>query len=151
MVEIYTTAILTFLRNGDLPLHIFIISHANLSKAMLESAEMIMGEQKNVYTFGLYPGEETDDLKKRVDEKICELPEGEEVLVLSDLFYGSPFNAMVSLLNEHKFHHITGINLPILLEILIERGMNSENIYEDIMCKSKETIIDVNQYLKVDF
>jgi len=152
MFEITVTTVLIPHEIGDPNVQIFIISHGNFSKAILDSAEMIMGEQKNVYAFGLYPGQETDDLKNRVDEKMRELPGGEEVLVLSDLFYGSPFNAMVSLLNDHRFHHITGINLPVLLEILAERGTNSEaDIYLDVMKKSKETIIDVNQYLKVDF
>ena len=133
-------------------MQIIIVSHGNLSKALLESAEMIMGKQNDVFTFGLYPGEDSDDLKKKVDEKISELPACEEILVLSDLFYGSPFNAMISLLNKHKFHHITGINLPILLEILSGRENISKDIsFEDVIEKSTSTIIDVNRFLKVDF
>ncbi len=37
---------------------------------------------------------------------------------LTNLFHGSPFNAVVSLMRDHEFHHITGINIPLAVEVM---------------------------------
>jgi len=125
------------------------VSHGYYAKTMLESAQLIAGEQDHICVFGLHLGDSVDQLREEVLKAIEEAQKNGEVLVLTDMFSGSPFNAVVSLMQHYSFHHLTGINLPILLEILMSRDSSSaEEICRDVLKKAKDTVIDVNKYFE---
>jgi len=64
---------------------------------------------------------------------------------------GSPFNVTASLMKDHTFEHLTGINLPILLEILCSRTqMELKMMIAHIMSEGMKTLIHVNEMLKED-
>lgn len=105
---------------------ILIVTHGNLAAEMLKSAEIIVGKQDNVITMGLFHGDSIEDFRDRVARKIGEMGEQNGVLVFVDLYGGSPSNAVVLSLNtdyvkDRKFHCVTGLNLPMLLEALTMR------------------------------
>ena len=82
---------------------------------------MIAGEQEDLEAFGLEPEESVDTLREKIRESIEQTSEGEEVLILTDLFYGSPFNTVISLMSEYDLYHVTGINLPLMMEVVMGR------------------------------
>lgn len=126
---------------------IIIVSHGNFAKEMLASAEMIVGEQENVQVFGLHLGGSVEKLKSEVAEAIEKALAQGEVLVLTDMFAGSPFNLTFSLMETYSFWHITGVNLPMLLEILTTRSsLSAEELSDDVMAKGRKSIMDVNQF-----
>lgn len=130
-------------------IEIIIVSHGDYASAMLESAELIVGEQEHVYTFGLHLGESVDELREKISETIDKVQQNGEVLVLTDMFSGSPSNIVVSLMQRYSFKHITGMNLPILLEILLSRNsVSSKELYKDVIEKGRETILDVNNFFE---
>lgn len=130
-------------------IEIIMVSHGYYAKAMLESAQLIAGEQEHICVFGLHLGDSVDQLREEVSNTIEKIQKNGEVLVLTDMFSGSPFNVVVSLMQHYSFHHITGINLPILLEILMNRDTGSaEEICRDVLNKAKDTVIDVNKYFE---
>lgn len=130
-------------------IEIIMVSHGYYAKTMLESAQLIAGEQDHICVFGLHLGDSVDQLREEVLKAIEEAQKNGEVLVLTDMFSGSPFNAVVSLMQHYSFHHLTGINLPILLEILMSRDSSSaEEICRDVLKKAKDTVIDVNKYFE---
>jgi PTS system mannose-specific IIA component len=125
------------------------VSHGEYVKAMIESAELIVGEQENVTTFGFNLGDSVDQLQESIANELKRVQKNSDVLVLTDMFSGSPFNAVSSLMQEYSFHHITGINLPLLLEILMSRDETSvEELCSNAMEKGKDTIIYVNKFLE---
>lgn len=125
---------------------IIVFTHGDLSYALKRSAEMIAGPLNNVITFQLNEGCDLEEKEKEVEKTIVENQmKGYEVLVLTDIFYGSPFNIIVNLMNRFSIYHITGINLPLLLEFAL---------YQDRFTKSfiKETINLANGNIKlIDF
>lgn len=130
-------------------IELIIVSHGNFAKEILKSAELIAGEQEHVHTFGLHLGDSVDKLRDDLSEAI-EKVQNREVLILTDMFSGSPFNATVSLMQHYSFFHITGINLPILLEILMSRETTgAAELCDDLLSRAKDTIIDVNKYFEV--
>lgn len=131
-------------------MHFILVSHGDLAKSILESAQMIIGEQENVSAFGLYPTDDIGGLKDKIEVAI-EKVKDQEIICFTDLFSGSPFNAVVGLMEQYPISHITGMNLPMILEALMLR-MNEENTKEAICAKLieqvPETFIDVNDYLE---
>lgn len=127
------------------------VSHGDLAKSILGSAQMIVGEQTDVRAFGLYPKDDIGGLAAQVKEAIEGFGGGEDIICFTDLFSGSPFNAVVSLMGVFPIRHITGMNLPIVLEAFMAR-MNKEFTAEEIAVKllhqAPKTVIDVNNYLE---
>ncbi|AYO31324.1 PTS sugar transporter subunit IIA [Biomaibacter acetigenes] len=105
---------------------VLIVTHGDLGKELLYSAELIVGKQRNVATLGLFHGDSIDGFSEKVSKTIKELEEGEGVLVFVDLYGGSPSNAtalnMKKFFKNMQFECITGVNLPMVLEALMLRS-----------------------------
>lgn len=128
---------------------VILVSHGSFSKGLYETMEMVLGEQKDLSYVGLYPHQGVDILKENIEIELKKATEGEEILVLTDLFYGSPFNAVVQLMNTYDVYHLTGINVPLLMEILLMRsnGKTAAEICEEAMKLAGSTVQDVKKYL----
>lgn len=100
---------------------IVIVTHGKFATEILKSAELILGEQKDVITLGLEHGDSVEALSQDVNNAIQKLDKGKGVLVLTDLFGGSPSNVTFTNMKELKFQSLTGVNLPMLLEALALR------------------------------
>lgn len=128
---------------------LIVVSHGTFSKAILESAQLIVGEQQDVETFGFHLGDSIDELRSDIASAIERAQEKGEVLVLTDMLSGSPFNATASLMERYQFEHLTGINFVIFLEILMSRDIRTaKELVEMAVTSGKETIVDVNAYIK---
>lgn len=126
---------------------LLLISHGKLAEAMLESAEMIIGPQKDVQTLCLNPEETPEDFREKIAH-ILEPWKDENVMVLSDIRSGTPFNAAASLMQSFDFRHISGINLGMLIEVLIDREvMTAEEAGNTLMDLAGQSILDVNTLL----
>ncbi|KUO77594.1 MAG: hypothetical protein APF77_03245 [Clostridia bacterium BRH_c25] len=131
-------------------IEVIIITHGDLAKALKESAELIVGKQKHIQTFCLKHGDSVDELKENINQAVslC-LQEGNEVIALTDMFSGSPFNVTTANMNELGFIHITGINLPILIEILLMRqSAGIREISEAAVENGRNSIKLVNDLLR---
>ncbi|AEE91835.1 PTS system fructose subfamily IIA component [Tepidanaerobacter acetatoxydans Re1] len=101
-------------------LGILIVTHSNFGKELLRSAELIVGRQENIETLGLEHGDSVEELYKKVKDSLKKLDRGEGVLILTDLFGGSPSNVTAAAMKENniKVESISGVNLPMLIEAL---------------------------------
>ncbi|MBP1042258.1 PTS sugar transporter subunit IIA [Vagococcus sp. BWB3-3] len=131
-------------------MEIVLISHGELAKSMLESAQMIIGEQEKVVAFGLYPKDDINQLKEKLQQTFSQFEQGEEIVCLTDLFSGSPFNAAVSLMGDFPIYHMTGMNLALVLETLMTRagGQSIEELRTKLPKQIPTMIVDVNKYLE---
>ena len=84
------------------------VSHGSYSKGLVESTQMLVGEQENLVAYGLFPEQTVATLTEKLEAEIQNTKEGEEILFVSDLFHGSPFNAIVSLMEHHDIYHEIG-------------------------------------------
>ena len=111
---------------------VILVSHGSFSKGLFETMEMVLGEQQNLSYVGLYPHQGVDILKENIEKEFTKADEGEEILVLTDLFYGSPFNAVVQ-----------------LMKILLMRGngKSAAEICDEAMKLAGSTVQNVKKYL----
>ena len=102
---------------------ILIASHGDFAKGIKMSAEMIFGQQDNVAAVTLQPTEGPDDIRKKMEVAIATFEDPEQVLILCDLFGGTPFNQANGLIHGHEdtWAILTGMNLPMLIEALASR------------------------------
>lgn len=99
--------------------HIIVATHGKFSEEIVNSAAMVFGEDENTHVVTFLPGEGGDDLVAKYNAIIEKLSENEPVLFLVDLFGGSPYNAAARVAaNRDNTDIVTGISLPMLLEVL---------------------------------
>lgn len=104
---------------------IIISTHGKSSKEILKTTEMILGPQDNVITIDFLPNENTEILFKKYNDGISKLNINEGILFLVDIWGGSPFNAAIQFTkNKKKCEIVTGVNIPMLIEIFMAKEDN---------------------------
>ena len=93
-------------------------THGSFSKELISSAELIYGKLENVSYITFLPGEGQSDLINKYNSIIDTIDKDSGVLFLVDLFGGSPFNtASILAMENENMDVVTGVNLPMLLEV----------------------------------
>ena len=101
---------------------VILISHGYFAKYAMDSAEMIIGKQENYKVISVTDDKDLEDVIKELEDSYNVLSKGREVVVLTDIFGGTPCNAASRLiLSGKKLTAYTGFNLPVLLELLLNR------------------------------
>ncbi|HFI2472625.1 TPA: PTS sugar transporter subunit IIB [Streptococcus suis] len=126
---------------------IIIASHGEFAAGIHQSGQMIFGEQEKVQVVTFMPSEGPDDLYAKLNAAVDSFDADDEVLVLADLWSGSPFNQASRVAGERpdrKFAIITGLNLPMLIQAYTERLMDAsagvEKVAANIIKEAKDGI-----------
>ena len=100
-------------------LGIIVGTHGHLAEELVKTCAMICGEPENLKTVTLVPGEGPDDLIAKYNKAIEEMDTTNGVIILNDLFGGSPYNAACRIaINDEKCGIVTGVSLPMLIEVI---------------------------------
>lgn len=112
---------------------LIVASHGNFAQGLLSSAEMIFGPITDVTTVTLQPSQGPDDLIAAY-QAVADANPDEEILILADLFGGSPYNAGARFAAGRPGTDIvTGVSLPMLLEVLTKRrGLTKRGVSEQL-------------------
>jgi len=125
-----------------------IVTHGRLGEGLLDAMQMIAGPQEKVDFVSLKEGDSIDEFKERILNAVKILDDGSGVLVFVDMFGASPSNAAAYLLNENV-EVITGVNLPMLLEIVSFRESSSlQELSANAMTAGVESIKNLTQLLR---
>ncbi|MDT2882173.1 PTS sugar transporter subunit IIB [Lactococcus lactis] len=123
---------------------IVIASHGEFAAGIKQSGSMIFGEQEKVQVVTFMPSEGPTDLHAKIEAAIATFDAEDEVLVLADLWSGSPFNQASAVMGENperKIAIITGLNLPMLIQAYTERMMDAsagvDKVVANIMKEAK--------------
>jgi PTS system mannose-specific IIA component len=100
---------------------VLIITHGNLGNELINATELIRGDLKNILAISVDAGKGVENLTKEIASAIKKVDSGKGVLILTDLFGGTPSNISLSFLKEQKVEVVTGVNLPMMLK-MSERG-----------------------------
>jgi PTS system mannose-specific IIA component len=96
---------------------IVIITHLKLGEELLAVAELIVGKLKQFQAVSINPTEGVEEIREKISEAIRRVDRGKGILILTDMFGGTPSNISLSFLEEGKIEVITGVNLPMLLKL----------------------------------
>jgi PTS system mannose-specific IIA component len=100
---------------------IVIVTHGELAQKLLETAKNIVGEAKQVKTLSITVNKDVDLIREDLSKAIQSVDTGQGVLILTDMFGGTPSNISLSFLNEKKVEVLTGVNLPMLVKLLASK------------------------------
>lgn len=101
---------------------ILIVTHGDFGVEIKKSAELIAGPIENCKVLGLHRSDDIMDLKASIDGAIEELAKDDDVIVLCDLFGGSPCNMSTLCLKQRGgFKVVSGLNIIMLIEVAMMR------------------------------
>ncbi len=128
---------------------IIVITHGEFGKYLLEISQSIVGQQECIKSITLSPTEGLPNLREKILAAFEEVNCSEGVIILTDMFGGTPTNASLSLLKEldsAKIEIITGVNLPIILELFSLRStLDFKSLSQRICATGQNSIIDAKQ------
>jgi PTS system mannose-specific IIA component len=104
---------------------LLIITHCQLAKELLEAAEFIVGAIEAVGCISIDTSKDSKELRDMIEKKIASLDQGEGVLVLTDMFGGTPSNLALSFLQKDTVEVVTGTNLPMVIAVAHNRQGHS--------------------------
>ena len=101
---------------------IVLVTHSKLGEALIEATEFIVGKKtKNIASVSIDLSESADKLREKIASGIKAVNRKKGVLILTDMFGGTPSNLSYSFLEEGRVEVISGVNLPILLRAVTTR------------------------------
>jgi len=128
---------------------IVIVTHGNIAEELIKTAEMITGKREGVIGVPTDPSKSVDEIKKEIEMAIKKVDTGDGVLILTDMFGGTPSNISLSFLKDEKIEVVTGVNLPMLLKLFTSReNKNISQLAEFIKTYGQRNISIAREILR---
>lgn len=99
-----------------------LVTHGRLAIEFLAALEHVVGRQKQIETVTIGPEDDMDQRRSEILEAVKKVDTGDGVVVLTDMFGGTPSNLAISVMGTGKTEVVAGINLPMLIKLASVRG-----------------------------
>ncbi len=96
---------------------VLIVAHYRLGEEMLQALRLIVPDAPPFYAVGIEPKQSVDEMRQAIGAALEDADTGDGVLVLTDMFGGTPSNMALAFLGERKLEVVTGLNLPMLIKL----------------------------------
>ncbi len=96
---------------------VVIVTHYRLGEEFLQALRLIIPDSPPFASVAVDPNQPVEEMREAIAAALVETDEGEGVLVLTDMFGGTPSNMSLSFLDEQHVEVVTGINLPMLIKL----------------------------------
>jgi len=128
---------------------ILLVSHGAIAEAFLAVAREILGETEGVLAFGLPQPLREEKVIEEIQSARKTLDQGEGLLIVTDMFGGTPCNLSLSFLDDDGIEVLTGMNLPMILKILSAReGVSLSELARTAMECGRENIYLAGEILE---
>lgn len=129
---------------------ILLVTHANLGNALIETLEFISGKKEtHISAVSINIQEDPETLRKKIKKAIADVKTDKGVIILTDMFGGTPSNLSYSFLEEGQVEVISGVNLPILFKAVNSRSkMNMDALTSVLVEYGKKSISLASGILK---
>ncbi|WP_461834405.1 PTS sugar transporter subunit IIA [Desulfothermus sp.] len=119
---------------------VLIVTHLDLGEKLLEVAELIMGKQELTKALTIDTAKPMEEILGDIQISVKELDVGDGVIILTDMFGGTPSNLSFSLLKTNNLEVITGVNLPMVLKIFSSRNLLLKELASEAKLAGKQGI-----------
>jgi PTS system mannose-specific IIA component len=129
---------------------IVIVTHQRLGQALIDAAAFVLGfHPEGVKAVSIDLNEPAEKLREMIDKGIKDVKTEKGVLILTDMFGGSPSNLSYSFLEEGKVEVLSGVNLPILLKAIRSRqDLALSDLIREVEAFGKKSISIASSILK---
>ena len=114
---------------------VVIVTHYRLGQEFLQALRLIVTEAPEFHSVSIEPTQSVDEMRSLISAALKAADQGQGVLVLTDMFGGTPSNISLSFLDEHHVEVVTGFNLPMLIKLAT---LGEEKSLEDLAAFIKD-------------
>lgn len=128
---------------------LILVSHGRIAESFLEVSEEIVGPAEGVQVVSLEEPIDQEKVMEEIRKARKEIDRGDGILILTDMFGGTPANLCFSLLEDSTVEVLTGMNLPMMLKILSDRrGASLAELARTAMDCGRENIYLAREILE---
>lgn len=128
---------------------LIIATHSNVSEELIKAAEMFSGPLKQCRAWTLNPGDDIEQGERQLECDVSELDSGQGVLIMTDLFGGTPSNLSLKIAMRENVETLAGVNLPMVIHFITEREAKTlEEIVDSCMEEGKTGIVSPTKMMK---
>jgi PTS system mannose-specific IIA component len=126
-----------------------VVTHGHLAQELLAAAEMIVGEISHIQAVSIGWHDDVNDARSEIEKRIADVSSGSGVLILTDMFGGTPSNIAFSFHEPGKVDVVTGANLPMIIKIASQKEGESLEILARTVCEQgRSSIAMASDFLK---
>lgn len=103
---------------------VVVVTHGGLADEFVAATEHVVGRQKNLRAVGIVADDDMELKRTQILKAVQDVDDGHGVIVLTDMFGGTPSNLAISIMDRAKVEVIAGVNLPMLIKLTGVRGQN---------------------------
>ncbi len=104
---------------------VVLVTHGRLAQEFIGALEHVVGPQQNMAAVCIGPDDDMEQRRREIVESVAAVDGGQGVVLLTDMFGGTPSNLAISVLDQGRIEVIAGVNLPMLIKLASLRGANS--------------------------
>ena len=120
---------------------IVVSAHAELASALVSAARLVVPSFDEVVAIGVNDIDDSMAYQKKLSEAVQQVDSEQGVLILTDMFGGTPSNLSFSFLKDDRIEIITGFNLPMLIKFVsLQRSNNLKEVAKKVVEQGKKNI-----------
>jgi PTS system mannose-specific IIA component len=98
-----------------------LVTHGRLAVELIGALEHVVGPQKNVAAVCIGPDDDMEERRRQILDCVAKTDEGNGVVLLTDMFGGTPSNLAISIMDKANVEVLAGVNLPMLIKLASAR------------------------------
>ncbi|MEQ9489968.1 MAG: PTS sugar transporter subunit IIA [Alphaproteobacteria bacterium] len=119
-----------------------LVTHGRLAEEFVAAMEHVVGPQEQIETISIGPDDDMEKRRRDILEGTRSVDSGDGVIVLTDMFGGTPSNLAISIMDKAKVEVIAGVNLPMLIKLASVRS--TENLDSAVAAAQEAGIKYIN-------
>ena len=129
-------------------LGIVLVAHNDFAESIKRVAEHVVGPLPEVICVSVLPDDDVDLKRKEIQKAIRRVKQKDGVVLLTDMFGGTPSNLAISLMEEGKIEVVSGMNVPMLIKLLRMRKKHMSEAISSAIEAGKHYIIVASELLE---
>ena len=101
---------------------VVLVTHGRLAQEFIAALEHVVGPQQNMAAVCIGPDDDMEERRREIVESVAAVDGGQGVVLLTDMFGGTPSNLAISVLDQGRVEVVAGVNLPMLIKLASLRG-----------------------------
>lgn len=112
-----------------------LVTHGKLAEEFRHALEHVVGPQKAIETVSIGPEDDMDQRRLDIVQAVSRADDGDGVIILTDMFGGTPSNLSISVMDSGRTEVIAGVNLPMLIKLA---GVRADSDMERALAEAQE-------------
>lgn len=126
-----------------------VVSHGQLATELLAAAETVVGPVEHIHAVSIGWHDDVDIARDEIERAIRQADQGSGVIVLTDMFGGTPTNISAMFLKEGEVEIVTGVNLPMIIKFATgDRTVSLKELAKEIEEQGKQSIYRTSALLE---